>query len=261
MHIMDGRDLGRFEFVQSIFTFLLFQVRDDLQNRMGNQFTEYTAISVRKQLVAGMNYFVKVWWKENARPLSFRVGMICQGHLGTHISLQWRHNGHDSVSNYQPHDCLLNFLFRRRSKKTSKLRVTGLCAGNSPVTGEFPAQRASNVENVSIWWRHHGQLAIAQGYRSKNRVAINSMEIQIKTVLFVYLTSVIAVTFSHARTSVNKWWRFCNNLIGPVLDSRGTHKIIQWTPIPDPLFQLDMTITMMTSSNGNIFRVTGPLCG
>ena len=44
---------------------------------------------------------------------------------------------------------------RRRSKKTSKLRVTGLCAGNSPVTGEFPAQRASNAENVSIWWRHH----------------------------------------------------------------------------------------------------------
>ena len=26
---------------------------------------------------------------------------------------------------------------------------------NSPVTGEFPAQRASNAENVSIWWRHH----------------------------------------------------------------------------------------------------------
>ena len=40
----------------------------------------------------------------------------------------------------------------RRSKKTSKLRVTGLCVGNSSVT----AQRASNAENVSIWWRHHG---------------------------------------------------------------------------------------------------------
>ena len=42
------------------------------------------------------------------------------------------------------------------SKKTSKLRVTGLCAGNSPGTGEFPAQMASDAENVSIWWRHHG---------------------------------------------------------------------------------------------------------
>ena len=48
------------------------------------------------------------------------------------ISLLWRHNGRDGVSNHQPHDCLLNCLFRRRSKKISKLRVTGLCAGNSP---------------------------------------------------------------------------------------------------------------------------------
>ena len=76
-----------------------------------------------------------------------------QTHNGT--SLQWRRNEHDSVSNHQPHDCLLKRLFGRRSKKTSKLRVTGLYAGNSPGTGEFPAQRASNAENVSIWWRHH----------------------------------------------------------------------------------------------------------
>ena len=34
---------------------------------------------------------------------------------------------------------------------TSKLRVTGLCAGNSPMTGEFPAQMASYAESVSIW--------------------------------------------------------------------------------------------------------------
>ena len=69
--------------------------------------------------------------------------------------LRWRHNGGDGVSNHQPHDCLLNRLFRRRSKKTSKIRVTGLCAGNSPGTGEFPAQVASNGESVSIRWRHH----------------------------------------------------------------------------------------------------------
>ena len=41
------------------------------------------------------------------------------------------------------------------SEKTSKLRVTGLCAGNLPVTDEFPAQMVSNAENVAIWWRHH----------------------------------------------------------------------------------------------------------
>ena len=71
------------------------------------------------------------------------------------LSLHWRHNDHDGVSNHQPHRCLLNRLFKCRSKKTSKLRVTGLCAGNSPATGEFPTQMASYAENVSIWWRHH----------------------------------------------------------------------------------------------------------
>ena len=70
-------------------------------------------------------------------------------------SLQWRHNDRHGISKHQPHDCLLNRLFRHRSKKTSKFRVTGLCEGNSPVTGEFPTQRASKAENVSIWWRHH----------------------------------------------------------------------------------------------------------
>ena len=71
-------------------------------------------------------------------------------------SLQWRHNGHDGFSNHQPDHCLFNRLFGCRWKKTSKLRVTGLCAGNSPGTGEFPAEMASNEENISIWWRHHG---------------------------------------------------------------------------------------------------------
>ena len=68
--------------------------------------------------------------------------------------LKWRHNERDGISNHQPHDCLLNGLLRRWSKKTSKLRVTGFCAGNSPVTGECPGQRASIAENVSIWCRH-----------------------------------------------------------------------------------------------------------
>ena len=75
-------------------------------------------------------------------------------------TLQWCHNGRDSVSNHQPHHCLLNRLFGCRSKKTSKLRVTGLCAGNSPGTGEFPTQVASTAENVSIWWRHHHLLQV-----------------------------------------------------------------------------------------------------
>ena len=89
------------------------------------------------------------WMAQNVRL------RICGCWRIVHSTLHWRHNELDCVSNHQPHDCLLNYLFRRRSKKTPKLRATGLCVGNSPVTGEFPAQKASNVENVSTWWRHH----------------------------------------------------------------------------------------------------------
>ena len=69
-------------------------------------------------------------------------------------ALQWRHN-------HRRHDCFLKRLFRHRSKKTSKPGVTGFCAGNSQVPDEFPSQRASNVGNVSIWRRHHGDVRIA----------------------------------------------------------------------------------------------------
>ena len=64
----------------------------------------------------------------------------CASALWRH-ALRWRHNGPDSVSNHQPYDCLLNRLFRRWSKKSSKILVTGLCAGihrrpvNSPHKG------------------------------------------------------------------------------------------------------------------------------
>ena len=58
--------------------------------------------------------------------------------MTSNLALRWRHNESDVVSNHRPHDCLLNRLFRHRSKKTSKLRVTGLCEGNSPMTSQFP---------------------------------------------------------------------------------------------------------------------------
>ena len=90
---------------------------------------------------------------EQSLNLFYDTGVSCLDSFWAN-ALQWRHNGRGSVSNHQPHDCLPNRLFKRRSKKTSKLRVTGLCAGNSPVTGEFPVQMASDAENVSIWWHH-----------------------------------------------------------------------------------------------------------
>ena len=118
--------------------------------------------------------------------------------------LQLRNNGRDSVSNHQPHDCLLNCLFRRRSKKTSKLRVTGLYAGNSPETGEFPAQMASNAENVSIWWRHdaNGGLVypiagLSNNITSMNRYVTNKSSRHVSCVFSSVLRSFY--NFAHAR--------------------------------------------------------------
>ena len=128
---------------------------------------------------------VSIWWRHHvlisqsprgSNYLWVNIGSY-NGRLGTEqvnvwtLSLQCRHNGHDGVSNHQPLHCLLNRLFRHRSKKASKLRVTGLCVGNSPVTGEFPAQMARSAGNVSIWWRHH--VLISQRPRSSNDLWVN----------------------------------------------------------------------------------------
>ena len=114
------------------------------------------------------SYFLHPWFPETklceilATHLTFECIHVHSSNVYSQYTfvfpLKWRHNWHCSVSNHQPHDCLLNRLFRRRSRKTSKLCVTGLCAGNSPWTGEFPEQMASKAENVPIWWRHHAIL-------------------------------------------------------------------------------------------------------
>ena len=118
---------------------------------------------------------IRQWYSAATRCRTFTWGnwWCCIRHYND-LTLHWRHNGHDGVSNHQPYDCLLNCLFRRKSKKTSKLRVTGLCEGNSPGTGEFIAQMASNAENVSIWWRHHDMSTMASQTSTKLDCLIHS---------------------------------------------------------------------------------------
>ena len=68
------------------------------------------------------------------------------------IALRWRHNERDGVSNHRCLDGIFKPLFRPRSKKTSKLHVTGLCEGNPAATCEFPSQRARNAETSGDLW-------------------------------------------------------------------------------------------------------------
>ena len=73
-------------------------------------------------------------------------------------------NGRDGVSNHQPHNCLLNRFFKTQIKENIKdPRHWPLC-GEFTGTGEFPAQMASNAENVSIWWRHHVESVSNTGF-------------------------------------------------------------------------------------------------
>ena len=70
---------------------------------------------------------------------------------------------HHTVSNHRSFDCLSNTSCGPTSKKHQSPCYWPF-EGNSPVTGEFPTQRASNAEKASIWWRHHVYVCICPDY-------------------------------------------------------------------------------------------------
>ena len=117
-------------------------------------YSEHLTFSITSTWLIGSYSYVRKWHNKTVQSINqsifFRVASLvhwqwCPSvtlHIGqmhgssnvgdtSNSPLQWRHNGRDSVSNHQPHDCLLDRLFRSRSKKISKLRVTGLCAGGN----------------------------------------------------------------------------------------------------------------------------------
>ena len=99
----------------------------------------------------------------NEKKKLVKLAHVHSAHLGLSViiiwdSLQWRHNLCYGVSNHQPHDCLLNRLFRHRSKQTSKLRVTGLCEGihrwpvNSPNKGPVTRKTFQFDDVIMLIW-------------------------------------------------------------------------------------------------------------
>ena len=66
-----------------------------------------------------------------SRPLPSLIFVVRHNNIVVSCTLQWPHNECDGVSNHRRLDCLLDRLFRCKSKKTSKLRATGFCQGNS----------------------------------------------------------------------------------------------------------------------------------
>ena len=84
-------------------------------------------------------YHMKYNWKNRCTQYTINISDVTMGAMVSQIT---------SLSN------VYLTIYSDRSKKTPKFRVTGLCVGKSPVTGEFPAQMASNAENVSTSIKH-----------------------------------------------------------------------------------------------------------
>ena len=70
-------------------------------------------------------------------------------------------------------------------RKYQSSALLALCEGNSPVTGEFPSQKASNAENLSVWWRHHGQ-----SYRRLLKTSEQVVMLQLEDIIILELVDV-----------------------------------------------------------------------
>ena len=96
------------------------------------------------------------------------------------------------------------------------------CAGNSPVTGELSAQKASNAKNLSIWWRHHAQTeAISPSWF--NMLCRMGRHVDIISVLFY--TRCLPVKYN------NKLMWICSN-IKWVMISQTHDDVIKWKHLP-----------------------------
>ena len=101
-----------------------------------------------------------------------RCKIICE--LGHRFKTRWAitnysQNEHNGVSNHWCLECFLIRLFMRRSKKTSKLRITGLYDGNPPVAGAFPL--AKGQKRVSLYF-----ITLELFREIGSKIAIHSIE-------------------------------------------------------------------------------------
>ena len=129
-----------------------------------------------------------------------RVTHICVG------TFHWRHNELDGVSDHQPRYCLLTCLSRHRLKKTSKLRVTGLCEGkmfpfddvimNLTIIGEDNG--LSPGRRQAIIWTNTAILLIGPWGRNCNEILIGIHTFSFKKI--------------HLEMSSVKWRPFCLGL-------------------------------------------------
>ena len=111
-----------------------------------------------------------------------------------------------------------------------------MCAGISPVTGEVLPKRASNEENVSIWWRLHAQFRTTF---SRSRIVIFGCILDNRPSHNTRVSLVDCLW----KGNLGHWE---DHIRHGIID----HLLLRWLAYR---FQN----TMMTSSHGNDFCITG----
>ena len=132
------------------------------------------------------------------------------------------------MSNHQPRHIVYSAVHSGADQRNI-LRVTGHCAGNSPGIGEFPAQMASNGENVSIWWRHRAnimhrnqkEVTWSRGLICNVLVNVTALQVVITTTLSAANDyQVVNVTTFLLQCEVIPWqpflhyWKLCDEATG-----------------------------------------------
>ena len=146
-----------------------YLLRRDIFLREDNRLCYYSWLAVSKECLLSIWYSRKTrkgWsisldqaWNLKNKPLQWKYFGATKA-LQFHVIAVSTHHYSDVImgvmaSQITSLTIVYSTFYSGAIKETSKLRVTGLCVGNSPVTGELPAQITGNAENVSIWWCHH----------------------------------------------------------------------------------------------------------
>ena len=173
-------------------------------------------------------------------------------------ALQWRYNECEGVSNHRRlvYSIVCSSADQR---KTSKLCVTGLCEGNSPVTGEFTSQRASNTENAFIWWRHHGIILIYTLAASRAAIYWNETMIILTKHSLLVAMNVIKMTFQ-AVTQISLKWHFHFSVSWVFREIFVTFQKVQCTALYHTVFQVygavSRSVTHVVPWKWRVFNIT-----
>ena len=139
-------------------------------------------------------------------------------------SLQWRHNECDGAWYHQPHECLLSRWFKHRSKKTSKLRVTGLCVRGIPVTGKCFHSMTTSCANKSCPLTQPRQSNV-----TPHTNIVSALFIRCLRCLRCHIKPCVEIIFKNVKTYLYFLW-FLNNQMKRVIEilspGRQAHRMV-----------------------------------